>query len=56
MGSGGAYAEKIACKTSQLIRIPDGVTDVEAAAGLIAFGTAWHMLITRAASVPGRRS
>ena len=48
MGSGGAYAEKIACKTSQLIRIPDGVTDVEAAAGLIAFGTAWHMLITRA--------
>ncbi len=48
MGSGGAYAEKIACKTSQLIRIPDGVSDVEAAAGLIAFGTAWHMLITRA--------
>lgn len=48
MGSGGAYAEKITCKTSQLIRIPDGVSDVEAAAGHIAFGTAWHMLITRA--------
>ena len=48
MGSGGAYAEKIACKASQLMRIPDGVSDVEAAAGLIAFGTAWHMLITRA--------
>ena len=48
MGSGGAYAEKITCKASQLIRIPEGVSDVEAAAGLIAFGTAWHMLITRA--------
>ncbi len=48
MGSGGAYAEKVVCKTSQLIRIPDGVGDVEAAAAHIAFGTAWHMLITRA--------
>ncbi|MDH5332988.1 MAG: zinc-binding dehydrogenase, partial [Thermoleophilia bacterium] len=33
---------------SQLIPIPDGVSDVEAAAAHIAFGTAWHMLITRA--------
>lgn len=48
MGSGGAYAEKVLCKTSQLIRVPDGVGDVEAAAAHIAFGTAWHMLITRA--------
>ena len=48
MGSGGAYAEKMKCKVSQLIRVPDGVTDVEAAASHIAFGTAWHMLITRA--------
>lgn len=48
MGSGGAYAEKVTCKTSQLIPIPDGVSDVEAAAAHIAFGTAWHMLITRA--------
>ena len=32
MGSGGGYAEKVTCKESQLIRIPDGVTDVEAAA------------------------
>ena len=48
MGSGGAYAEKMTCKVSQLIRVPDGVTDVEAAASHIAFGTAWHMLITRA--------
>ena len=48
MGSGGGYAEKVTCKPSQLIRIPDGVTDVEAAAANIAFGTAWHMLVTRA--------
>jgi NADPH:quinone reductase-like Zn-dependent oxidoreductase len=48
MGSGGGYAEKVTCKESQLIRIPDGVTDIEAAAANIAFGTAWHMLVTRA--------
>jgi NADPH:quinone reductase-like Zn-dependent oxidoreductase len=53
MGSGGAYAEKVICKTSQLVRIPDGVTDVEAAASNIAFGTAWHMLVTRAKLRPG---
>jgi NADPH:quinone reductase-like Zn-dependent oxidoreductase len=53
MGSGGAYAEKLVCKVSQLIRIPDGVSDVEAAAAHIAFGTAWHMLITRASLRPG---
>jgi NADPH:quinone reductase-like Zn-dependent oxidoreductase len=48
MGSGGAYAEKMVCKTSQLIPVPDTITDVQAAAAHIAFGTAWHMLITRA--------
>lgn len=48
MGTGGGYAERLVCKASQLIPIPDGVTDVEAAASSIAFGTAWHMLITRA--------
>lgn len=48
MGTGGAYAEKVVCKPTQLIRIPDGVSDVDAAAGHIAFGTAWHMLVTRA--------
>jgi NADPH:quinone reductase-like Zn-dependent oxidoreductase len=53
MGSGGAYAEQVACKATQLIRIPDGVGDVEAAAALIAFGTAWHMLVNRARIRPG---
>jgi len=53
LGTGGAYAEQVTCKATQLIPIPDGVTDVEAAASLIAFGTAWHMLITRAKLRPG---
>jgi len=53
MGSGGAYAEKLVCKASQLVRVPDGVSDVEAAASHIAFGTAWHMLVTRARVRPG---
>ena len=54
IGTGGGYAEKVTCKASQLIRIPDRVTDVEAAASNIAFGTAWHMLVTRAEAAPGR--
>lgn len=54
MGSGGGYAEKMKCKISQLIRIPDEVSDVEAAATNIAFGTAWHMLVTRARLRPGQ--
>ena len=53
MGSPGAYAERVTCKPTQLIRIPDGVSDVEAAAANIAFGTAWHMLVTRARVRPG---
>ena len=53
MGSPGAYAERVMCKPTQLIRIPDGVSDVEAAAANIAFGTAWHMLVTRARVRPG---
>jgi NADPH:quinone reductase-like Zn-dependent oxidoreductase len=53
MGSGGAYAEKVVCKATQLVRVPDGVSDVEAAASHIAFGTAWHMLVTRAKLRPG---
>lgn len=53
MGSGGGYAEKMKCKVSQLMRIPDEVSDVQAAATNIAFGTAWHMLVTRARLRPG---
>ena len=40
---------------STLIRVPDEVSDVEAAAALIAFGTAWHMLVTRARLCAGEK-
>ena len=55
MGAGGAYAERVACRASTLIRVPDGVSDVEAGAALIAFGTAWHMLVNRARLRPGEK-
>ena len=55
MGAQGAYADKLTCRASTLIRIPDGVSDVDAAAALIAFGTAWHMLVTRAKACAGEK-
>jgi len=50
--TGGGYAEKLACSTRHLIRIPDEVSDVDAAGLQVAFGTAWHMLFTRAKLQP----
>jgi NADPH:quinone reductase-like Zn-dependent oxidoreductase len=49
----GGYAERLVCSASQLVRIPDEVSDVEAAAVQIAFATAWHMLFTRGRLRPG---
>jgi NADPH:quinone reductase-like Zn-dependent oxidoreductase len=43
----GGYAERLACSSRQLLRLPDGVDDRSAAAIQVAFGTAWHMLFTR---------
>jgi NADPH:quinone reductase-like Zn-dependent oxidoreductase len=43
----GGYAEKLACSTRHLIRVPDNLSDEAAAATQIAFATAWHMLFTR---------
>jgi NADPH:quinone reductase-like Zn-dependent oxidoreductase len=45
--TGGGYAEQVAVKAAQLIKIPDSVSYEEAAATQVAFGTAWHMLFTR---------
>jgi NADPH:quinone reductase-like Zn-dependent oxidoreductase len=45
---GGGYAEKVAVKARQLVRIPDEVSYEEAAALQVAFATSWHMLFTRA--------
>jgi NADPH:quinone reductase-like Zn-dependent oxidoreductase len=49
----GGYAEKLACPARHLIRIPDALSDEDAAATQIAFGTAWHMLFTRGKLQPG---
>lgn len=43
----GGYAEKLACPAKQLIRVPEELSDEEAAALQIASATAWHMLFTR---------
>lgn len=50
--TGGGYAEKLSCSERHLIRVPDGVSDVDAAATQVAFATAWHMLFTRARLQP----
>ena len=44
----GGYAEYVVAKASALMRIPDSLSDVEAAATQVAFGTAFHMLFNRA--------
>ena len=49
----GGYAERLACSTRHLLRVPDGLSDADAAAFQIAFGTAWHMLFTRGNLRPG---
>jgi NADPH:quinone reductase-like Zn-dependent oxidoreductase len=49
----GGYAERLACSASQLIRVPEELSDVEAAVVQIAFATAWHMLFTRGGLRPG---
>jgi NADPH:quinone reductase-like Zn-dependent oxidoreductase len=49
----GGYAEKLACSTRHLIRVPERLDDEAAAATQIAFGTAWHMLFTRGRLAPG---
>lgn len=49
----GGFAEYIKVPASILLRIPDTLSFVQAAATPTAFGTAWHMLVTRAAIQPG---
>jgi NADPH:quinone reductase-like Zn-dependent oxidoreductase len=44
---GGGFAEQVCCSASQLIRVPEGISDTDAAALQISFATAWHMLFTR---------
>jgi NADPH:quinone reductase-like Zn-dependent oxidoreductase len=44
----GGFAEVLVCDARRLIRLPDELTDVEAAAVQMSYGTAWHMLFSRA--------
>ena len=50
--TGGGYAERLTCPVRHLLRVPDELSDMEAAAAQIAFATAWHMLFTRAKLQP----
>ncbi|MEO0382690.1 MAG: zinc-binding dehydrogenase [Pseudomonadota bacterium] len=43
----GALAEYVTARAEQLIPIPESVTDEDAAALPVAYGTAWRMLVTR---------
>ena len=43
----GGYAERLACPARQLLPVPDELSDLDAGAFQVAFGTAWHMLFTR---------
>lgn len=49
----GGFAEYIKAPASVLISIPEALSFVEAAAASSAFGTSWHMLVTRAQIKPG---
>jgi NADPH:quinone reductase-like Zn-dependent oxidoreductase len=49
----GGYAEYITLPAYALALLPEGVSFEEGAATLIAFGTAWHMLVDRAALAAG---
>jgi NADPH:quinone reductase-like Zn-dependent oxidoreductase len=47
VGGPGGFAEYAIAPTGQLVRVPDDLSDDDAAALQVAFGTAWHMLFTR---------
>ncbi len=49
----GVHAEYAAVPADNLVAVPDGVGWETAAAAPLVFGTAWRMLITRAAVRPG---
>ena len=43
----GGFAEYAIAPTGQLVRVPEEISDDDAGALQVAFGTAWHMLFTR---------
>ncbi len=55
LAGGGAYAERIVLHERELVRIPDGVGDAEAAAVPEAFVTAYDALVLRGRLAPGEK-
>ncbi|AUX49015.1 NAD(P)H quinone oxidoreductase [Sorangium cellulosum] len=53
--AGGACAEKIVAHEREVARVPEGLTDEQAAAVPEAFVTAYDALVTRARLAPGER-
>jgi NADPH:quinone reductase len=49
----GGYAEELALPASACVPIPDGMSDEQAAAFLMTYGTSYHALRDRAALQPG---
>ncbi len=49
----GGFAEYIKVPARILVPVPDSLSFIQAAAMPTAFGTAWHMLVSRAAIRPG---
>ncbi len=49
----GGYAELVAVPAAGLLPLPANLSYQQAAAIVVAFGTAWHMLVTRARVQPG---
>jgi NADPH:quinone reductase-like Zn-dependent oxidoreductase len=43
----GGFAEYVLAPTKQLVRVPEAISDEQAGALQVAFGTAWHMLFGR---------
>jgi NADPH:quinone reductase-like Zn-dependent oxidoreductase len=43
----GGFAEYVTAPAGQLVRVPEAISDDDAAVLQIAFGTSWHMLFTR---------
>jgi NADPH:quinone reductase-like Zn-dependent oxidoreductase len=43
----GGFADYVVAPTKQLVRVPEQISDEQAGAMQIAFGTAWHMLFGR---------
>ena len=43
----GGFADYVVAPTKQLVRVPESISDEQAGALQVAFGTAWHMLFGR---------